>query len=114
MPRTSDDTLGRRRFQLIREQAVEDAIEKIRNAPAAGWESFSCADHTLLRELLGELWISLEREKWHECRFSWLTRQDLSDLITLGSREKGRTMTGAVLEKMDAILSRSQHNHHVS
>ncbi len=66
MPRTSDDTLGRRRFQLSRDQAVEAAIEKIRHAPSAEWHSFSGADYTRLRDILGELWISLERQKWDE------------------------------------------------
>jgi len=111
MSRISEEELGRRRFQLFKEQAVEAAIEKIRHAPAAEWHSFSNADYTLLREILGELWINLEREKWEEYSFSSLNRQDVRDIITIGNRTKGHAMAGAVLDEMDAILSHSRHGH---
>jgi len=110
MPHTSDDTLGRRRFQVSRDQAVEAAIEKIRHATDADWHSFSGTDYTLLRTLLGEMWIYLEREKWKEYAFSTLTRQDIRELITLATAEKGRALSRATLEKMDAILSHTKDN----
>jgi hypothetical protein len=110
MSRTSEEELGRRRFQLQREQAVEAAVEKIRHAPAAEWHSFSNADYTLLREILGEIWINLEREKWEEYSFSTLTCQDIQDLIALGKKAKGHVISGAVFDEMDAILSHSRHS----
>ena len=109
MPHTSDEELGRRRFQLYREQAVESAIEKIRHAPAAEWQSFSLPEYTLLREILGELWIALEREKWERYAFSTLTGRDLQDLLLLGHRARGHAMTSAVIDQMDAILSHARH-----
>jgi hypothetical protein len=109
MPRTSDDTLGRRRFQLQREQAVEAAVMKIRHAPAAEWNSFSDTDYTRLREVLGELWINLEHEKWEEYSFSTLTRQDIRDLITLGTCPEGHMLSCATLDEMHAILSHTRH-----
>lgn len=108
MPRTSDDTLGRRRFQLSRDHAVEAAIEKIRRAPAAEWHSFSHADYVLLREILGELWITLERDRWDRYSFATLTRRDLLDLLTLGHRLQGHTLPGAVVDEMEAILSHAR------
>lgn len=111
MSPTSEEELGRRRFQLFKEQAVESAIEKIRHAPAAEWHSFSNADYTLLRETLGELWISLEREKWAEYSFSTLTREDIQALISLGHKAKGHVTAGAVIDEMDAILSHSRRGH---
>jgi hypothetical protein len=110
MTRTDEEELGRRRFQLQREQAVEAAVEKIRHAPAAGWPSFCDADYTILREILGELWINLEREKWEEYSFSTLTCQDIRDLIALGKRAKGHVITGAMFDEMDAILSHSRQS----
>lgn len=110
MSRTSEEELGRRRFQLFREQAVESAIEKIRHAPAAEWQSFSGSDYTRLRDILGELWINLEREKWGGYSFSSLTRQDLQDLITLGTSAQGRSLPRSVIEEMDAILSHSRQS----
>jgi hypothetical protein len=105
MLRTSEDTLGRRRFQLLREKAVENAIEKIRHAPAAGWPLFSCADYLRLREILGELWIHLAREKWDRYSFSSLTCDDIHAILRLGSSGPGSTFSAETLEEMDAILS---------
>jgi hypothetical protein len=110
MSRTSEEELGRRRFQLSREQAVEAAIEKIRHAPAAGWDSFSGTDYTRLRDILGELWVSLEREKWGEYAFSTLTRDDIRDLLTLGASAQGRALSRSALEEMDAILSHTRQS----
>lgn len=107
MPHTSEEELGRRRFQLFREQAVEEAIGKIRRAPAAEWPSFSGNDYSRLREILGELWTNLEREKWDRYAFSTLTRQDLCDLLLLGQSAQGRAFSRVVLEKMDSVLSHS-------
>jgi hypothetical protein len=112
MPPTSNEELGRRRFQLSREQAVEAAIEKIRHAPAAEWQSFSPPEYTLLREILGELWISLERETWERYAFSTLTGRDLRDLLLLGHRAKGHAMASALIDQMDAIISHSQNSSH--
>ena len=110
MPRTSDDTLGRRRFQLQKEQAVEAAVMKIRHAPDAEWNTFSDTDYTRLREILGELWINLEHEKWEEYSFSTLTRQDIRNLITLGTGPQGHALTSATLDEMHAILSHTRHS----
>lgn len=109
MPRTHDEELGRRRFQLVKEQAVEDAVAKIRHAPAAGWDSFSMADYSLLREILGELWIRIGRERWEQYSFSTLTRQDILTLLALGAGMKDGTLTGETLGKMDEILSHSKN-----
>lgn len=109
MPRTSDDTLGRRRFQLSRDLAVEAAVEKIRHAPAASWHSFPHTDTLLLKELLGELWIVMERERWDQYAFSTLTHQDLVHLLALGRQARGHMITGAMAADLDAILSHSRH-----
>jgi hypothetical protein len=109
MSPTSEEELGRRRFQLFREQAVEAAIEKIRNAPAAEWHSFSGADYTRLREILGEVWINIGREKWEGYAFSTLSRGDIRDLLSLGNTARGSVLSRTTLDGMDAILSHSRH-----
>jgi len=109
MSRTSDDELGRRRFQLGKEQAVEDAVEKIRRAKAVDWPSLCAADSNLLREILGELWICIGRERWEQYSFSRLTRQDIRDLLALEAGMRGRTLTCETLEEMDAILTHTRN-----
>jgi hypothetical protein len=110
MAPTSEEELGRRRFQLFKEQAVETAIEKIRHAPAAEWQSFSGTEYTRLRDLLGELWISIEREKWKEYSFSTLTSDDLRALLALGASAQGRALSRSTLEEMEAVLSHTRHS----
>jgi|SRR5208283_309115 len=108
MTRTSEDELGRRRFQLGKEQAVEEAIEKIRRASAVNWPALCGADCMVLREILGELWGCLEREKWERYTFSTLTHQDIRDLLALWAGTKGHALPCATLEKMDEILSHTR------
>jgi hypothetical protein len=108
MPYTSEEELGRRRFQLQKEQAVESAIEKIRRALEEDWASFSGREYSRLREILAELWIGIDREKWQQYAFSTLTRQDIRDLLTLGRDVPGRAISRATLEEMDAIISHSR------
>ncbi len=105
MPRTSDDVLGRLRFQLSRDQAVEAVIAKVRHSPTAEWNSFCAEDYALFHEIFGELWTNLEREKWEVYAFSLLTRQDLSELLALGKKAKSHGYAGTVLTDMEAILA---------
>jgi len=112
MSRTSDDTLGRRRFQLLRQQAVEDAIAKIRHAPAAEWSTFSSEDYTRLREILADLWVHLGKEKWGRYTFSTLTRQDIRRILDLGPCAEKSTPPCSTLDEMDLILSGSGRNEH--
>jgi hypothetical protein len=108
MSRTSDEELGRRRFQLVKEQAVEDAVEKIRRAPAAEWHSFHTADYLLLREILGEIWICIEHGKWEQYSFSTLTKQDIIDLLRLGAGVRSH-LSCSTIEKMEAILAHTRN-----
>ena len=94
----------------MKEQAVEAAIEKIRRAPDAEWACFSGGDFAALREILGELWIGLDRETWEQYAFSTLSRQDIRDLLDLGRTTGGRAFSRAMIKKMDAILSHRRHS----
>ena len=109
MPSTSEEELGRRRFQLQKEQAIEAAIEKIRRAPDAEWASFSGTDYTRLREILAEIWIGVDREKWQQYAFSTLTKADIRELLTLGGTAPGRAIPRATMEAMDAVISHAKN-----
>jgi len=109
MPSTSEEELGRRRFQLQKEQAIEAAIEKIRRAPDAEWASFSGRDYTRLREILAEIWIGVDREKWQQYAFSTITKADIRELLTLGGAAPGRATPRATIEAMDAVISHAKN-----
>ncbi|PKG33091.1 hypothetical protein [Methanoregula sp.] len=109
MPSTSKEELGRRRFELQKEQAIEAAIEKIRRAPDAGWASFSGGDYTRLREILAEIWIGVDREKWQQYTFSTLTKEDIRELLELYGTAPGRAIPRATMEAMDAVISHTKN-----
>ena len=83
MSPTTEDNLGRRRFQLHRDKAVEQSLEKIRRAPGAGWESLTPSQRARLKAVLAGIWENCEHRRWEQYCFSAITRQDILHLITL-------------------------------
>jgi hypothetical protein len=102
---TTDDTLGRRIFQVQKEKAVEDALEKIRHRLGPEWSSFSTADCDVLKETLGEIWTSIDRHRWSTYSFSKLSKNDINSLITIGKGVKAKpSLTNDLLKSLDTIL----------
>ncbi len=84
MPDTHDEELGRRIFELQKEKVVEGTVEKIRHAMGSERIQFSSSEWEMLRYILGEAWIAMERQDWERCAFSRLTEQDLMRMTVLG------------------------------
>ncbi len=108
MPEITDDNLGRRLFQIQKEKAVEDALEKIRRRTGDDVPLLSGADNEALKEILGELWTSIDRSRWGSYSFSKLSKKDIGALIAQGRYIKNKhTMTDNDLGALDAILSKT-------
>jgi hypothetical protein len=108
MPEITDDNLGRRLFQIQKEKAVEDALEKIRRRTGTDWPSVTATDNEALKEILGELWTSIDRSRWGSYSFSKLSKEDIGALIDQGKYIKNkRAMTDDDLGALDAILGRT-------
>jgi hypothetical protein len=90
MPPSTEDNLGRRRFLLHRDKAVEHALERIRRAPDSQWESLTPQERAGLKEVLTEIWENCERVRWQQFCFSTLTRPDILRLVALGVDTRGR------------------------
>ena len=90
MPDSTKDNLGRRRFLLHRNKAVEDALERVRRSPGAEWESLSAGEREGLKSALTEIWDCCGRERWEQYCFSSLTRVDILALIALIDSVKQR------------------------
>jgi hypothetical protein len=84
MSSSTDDNLGRRRFQIHRDKAVEQAMEKIRRAAGGEWKSLSAEDREGLKISLAEIWMTTSQEQWQQYCFSTVTRQDILELAALG------------------------------
>ena len=105
MSRSSEEGLGRRRFQIQKEKAVEDAYEKIRRSFGKDWQVFSAEDCALLREVLGEIWISVDRDCWKNYCFSTLSHMETLSLIAIAKEGLcQKCMTPDTLARLDEIL----------
>jgi hypothetical protein len=105
MSRSTEEDLGRRRFQIQKEKAVEEAYEKIRRSFGQEWQYFSAEDCAVLRKVLGEIWISVGRDRWIDYCFSTLLHKEIHSLIAMGKTGLCQhCMTTEVLARLDEIL----------
>jgi hypothetical protein len=107
MPDVTQDERGRRVFQIHKEMAVEKALEKIRQNVGQDWQLYSVTDIDILKYMLGESWISMDRRSWKGCTFSRLLREDLDAIIKIGREVKGKKrLEGDAIKEMNEILKR--------
>ncbi|MDD1681293.1 MAG: hypothetical protein LUQ35_06770 [Methanoregula sp.] len=105
MSPSTEDNLGRRRFILHRDKAVEQSLEKIRRAPDSGWETLTPEDRGGLKEVLAEIWENCERGRWQQFCFSTLTKAHIQRLLVLGNDIKTRHhMTDETRAAVEVIL----------
>ena len=90
MSPATEDNLGRRRFQLHRDKAVEQSLEKIRRAPDSGWETLTPEQRAGLKAALSEIWENCERGRWEQYCFSTMTQSDILRLIALNDEVRAR------------------------
>jgi hypothetical protein len=108
MYETKDDNLGRRLFLVQKEKAVEDAFEKIRRKIGPEWSSFSTSDCNVLKNILGEVWTSIDRHRWGTYSFSKLSKNDIDSIITIGKEVNAKPpLTNDKLKALDNILSKT-------
>jgi hypothetical protein len=84
MPEITTDERGRRVFQIHKEKAIENAIEKIRLNLEQDWRLFSASDIKMIEYMLGEVWIVMGKQKWQRLAFTRLTKHDLDEIIQVG------------------------------
>lgn len=105
MSRSTEEGLGRRRFQVQKEKAVEEAYEKIRRSFGEDWQCFSAEDCAVLRDVLGEIWIGVERDCWKEYCFSTLSHADILAIIAIAKEGQGqKCMAPDAIARLDEIL----------
>jgi hypothetical protein len=105
MTRSTEEDLGRRRFQIQKEKAVEEAYEKIRRSFGEDWQIFPAEDCAVLRNVLGEIWISVERDRWKNYCFSTLSYKDILSLIAIAKEGLSqKSISSEALDRLDEIL----------
>lgn len=108
MPEIKDEDLGRRIFQLQKEKAVEETIDKIRHTTGLEWMSITPSEREILEFLLGEAWVSINRDDWEKYAFSRLTMKDLQDIISIGRDLKSKEIVeDAAINKLVTIFQQT-------
>ncbi len=106
MSRSTEEELGRRMFRLNMQKAVEESLEKIRRNAESEWTSFSSEEIMILKSILSEVWVSIERTSWENMVFSRLTKEDIEEIIRIKRDldEKKKTKNDAI-SNVETILS---------
>jgi hypothetical protein len=105
MSRSTEEDLGRRRFQVQKEKAVEEAYEKIRRSFGDDWQCFSAEDCKVLRDVLGEIWINVDRDCWKNYCFSTLSYNEVLTLIAIAKEVLSqKCVTKDALARLDEVL----------
>ena len=86
MPDVSRTEIGRRIFSLQKEKNVEQVIEKIRKHMGPEWAGFSQDDLKVLKYMIGETWVYLDREFWEKVSYARITKVVLLDVISIGRK----------------------------
>ncbi len=107
MPDVSRTEIGRRIFILNKEKHAEMAIEKIRRKLGPEWNAIQMEEITLLRHLIGEVWVFTERSIWDKIAFSEVNSGDLYQIIGIGREIKSNKVSvQAGIEQVVSILQR--------
>lgn len=113
MSPTTDDNLGRRRFLLHRDRAIEQALERIRRSPAAEWETLTPEERAELKSTLSEIWDNCGRDRWEQYCFSTISRLDILALISIVGGMEGRhdPACGGRKKEIEEILLACTRDH---
>jgi len=107
MPDVTEDERGRRVFQIKKGMAVEMALEKIRQNIGQDWKLYSVSDIDILKYMLGESWVTMDRKSWGQCTFSRLVREDLDTIIKMGKEVKSqKRLEGDAVREMNELLKK--------
>jgi hypothetical protein len=108
MAEVTNDELGRKVFQIQKERAVEEAVDKIRQSLGNAWMSLPHGERKILQDLLGEAWVSIGRTEWGSYAFSRLNAEDLDRLIGIGDAwERKDIEESAAMEEVRMVLRKT-------
>jgi len=83
-PGINDEDIGIRSYQLRKEQAVERALEKIRQNLAGDWSELKDKEIEILQWALGECWALVSRREWENFVFSATDLPTVLKIIEIG------------------------------
>ena len=101
----SSEELGRRRFQVLRDKAAEQALEKIRKSFLERGSGLTVQETVVIRDVLREIWSGIDPVAWQSFSFSRLTEDDISTTLAAGKGTKDqKAAVTAMAETLKKIL----------
>lgn len=101
----NDEDLGIRAFQLRKERAIEQAMEKLRHNLGPEWSSISFSDSEVLKWALGETWALMGFDEWGHIPFSKMSLESIQQIIEIGKEITTHKKMGTRgLEEIHQIL----------
>ncbi len=95
-------------FKSRRKKPSKMLWKKYGEEPARNGGRSQQTDTDLLKEILGELWTSIDRLRWGSYSFSKLSKEDVISLVAQGKYIKNKhAMTDDDVRGLDAILSKT-------
>jgi hypothetical protein len=105
MPEVSRTEIGRRLFLVHKDKGVENAIKKVRRGLGQDWTHLSEDDIAVLKRMLGECWVYMDRPAWEKIAFSRLAYSDVAAIVRIGDSAKGKDSTDTrAIDDVIAIL----------
>jgi len=106
MPEVTKTEVGRRLFQVHKEKGVENALKKIHRGIGDDYKMLSEDDIEVLKRMLGECWVYIDRSIWEKIAFTRISFNDILHIIQIGNSaiRKDSTDTKAI-EDVTAILT---------
>ena len=105
MPDVSRTEIGRRMFQLQKEKAVEQVIEKIRQNIGSEWKTLLTADVHLLERLLEAAWVNTDKAAWEKIRFATCSKEDVQRVLSVARGiDLEKASQHAVAEEVEKVL----------
>jgi hypothetical protein len=80
-PDVSDEEIGMRTFQIRKAQAVERAVERLRQGLGSEWAKFTAPEIEAVQYILGELWAYIAHTEWDDLKFSTLGITDVRRML---------------------------------
>jgi len=110
MDTISSEELGRRRFQVLRDKAAEEALEKIRKALSERDRPLTGEESVAIRNVLREIWSGTDPETWGSFSFSSLSEDDIGATLAIGKGVKDRRDAVSVMaDSLKKILVDKMH-----
>ncbi|MBC7266603.1 MAG: hypothetical protein H5T75_06495 [Coriobacteriia bacterium] len=105
---TDDESLGRRRYLVTKQRAVERSLERWRQGLKADWHLLSRDEVASMAFVAGELWATLSRDEWEQMHFSKLGLHETRVIVAHADRLRHGARREETLEQVMRLIEQAR------